>query len=83
LTEHVLRKFGEDKRVFSEFVAGVHNLQTYVGDIADQHKREAELGKKFLNHPLRPIREWAQIEILDSEVQANFWKEWEEEQNIE
>ena len=36
----------------------------------------------FLNHPLRKIREWAQIEITDSENQAKYWRDWEETQNI-
>lgn len=82
LTEHILRKFGNDKRVFTEFVAGVHNLQSYMGDIASQHEKEADIARKFLDHPLRKIREWAQIEINDSESQAKYWREWEETQNI-
>jgi hypothetical protein len=83
LTEYVLSKFDEDKRVFNEFVAGVHSLQSYMGDIAGQKQQEADMAKQFLRHPLRRVREWAQIEILDAESQAKFWREWEAEQQIE
>jgi len=83
LTEYVLRKFGEDKRVFNEFVAGVHSFQFYMGDIAGEKRQEAEIARKFLNYPLRRIQEWAQIEIMDAESQATFWREWEAEQRIE
>ena len=36
LTAFVLEKYGHDDRVFDEFVAGVHSLQRYSGDIAAQ-----------------------------------------------
>ncbi len=83
LTEHVLTKFGEDKRVFNEFVAGVHDLQLYVGDIAGQKLQEGEIARKFLKYPLPRIQEWAQIEIMDAESQAAYWRDWEAEQRIE
>lgn len=83
LTEHVLRKFGGDKRVFNEFVTGVHNLQGYMGDIAGQKLEEAEIARKFLNHPLPRIQEWAQLEIMDAESQAAFWRDWDAERRIE
>jgi hypothetical protein len=83
ITEYVLKKFGQDKRVFNEFVAGVHNLQSYMGDIAGQKQQEADVARKFLDYPLRRIREWAQIEIMDAESQARFWQEWEAERKIE
>lgn len=63
LTEFVLKTFEEDEQVFRKFCAGVHSFQIYAGDIAAQYKKEAEIARKFLNHPLRRVREWAQIEI--------------------
>jgi hypothetical protein len=83
LTEYVIQKFGEDKQVFNEFVAGVHNLQSYMGDIAGQKQNEADIARKFLNYPLRRIQQWAQIEIMDAEAQAEFWKEFEASQDID
>jgi hypothetical protein len=83
LTEHVLTKFGEYKRVFNDFVAGVHDLQLYVGDIAGQKLQEGEIARKFLKYPLPRIQEWAQIEIMDAESQAAYWRDWEAEQRIE
>jgi hypothetical protein len=83
LTKHILAKFGDDKRVFSEFVAGVHNLQGYMGDIAGQKQHDADVARKFLKYPSARIQEWAQIEIRDAENQAAFWKELEEEHNLE
>lgn len=81
LTLYVLSTFGDDKRVFGEFVAGVHSFQSYMGDIAGQHLKEAEIARKFLTYPLPKIQEWAQLEIMDAESQANYWKEWEAEQD--
>jgi len=62
LTAWVLTEFEEDDRVFKEFTAGVHSFQIYSGDIAAQHETEAAVARDFLDHPLRRIREWAEME---------------------
>ena len=80
LTEHLLAKFEDDEQVFRRFAAGVHNFQSYMGDIAAQHLHEAEIAKHFLGHRLRRIREWANIEVMEAEAQAKYWTEFEEEQ---
>jgi len=83
LTLYVLSTFGDDKRVFGEFAAGVHSFQSYMGDIAGQHQKEADIARKFLTYPLPKIQEWAQLEIMDAESQANYWREWEAEQDTQ
>jgi hypothetical protein len=62
LTAWVLTEFEEDDRVFKEFMAGVYSFKMYSGDIAAQHEAEAAVARVFLDHPLRRIREWAEME---------------------
>ena len=45
-------------------------------------KSEAEVAKKFLNHPLRRIREWAVDEIETAKRQADWWRREKEERDI-
>ncbi len=82
LTAYVLDKFEADDGVFREFLAGTHSGQVYFGDIAAQHLQEAQTAQKFIAHPLKRIREWAQAEITDARRQADFWKQQDEEDYI-
>lgn len=82
LTYFLMSKFDHSDRVFREFCAGVHSLQMYVGDISAQHEREAEMARKFLNHPLARIREWADLEIRESSTAAKRWREFDEERGF-
>ncbi|MGO8671504.1 MAG: hypothetical protein ACLQVD_09105 [Capsulimonadaceae bacterium] len=79
LTASILNEFENDDQTFQEFLAGIHNMQMYEGDIAGLHEREADLARKFLNHPLKRIREWAQIEEKQSLEEAKRWRQYEEE----
>lgn len=79
LTYWVLSRFEDDDRTFSEFFAGVHSLQTYMGDIAGAQEAEAKDARKFFNHDLRRIRQWARIEHDRSLENAQRMREWEDE----
>jgi hypothetical protein len=79
LTEYVLREFDSDDRTFSEFVAGVHSFQSYVGSIATARASEAEVARTFLSHPLRRVRQWAEIEMRQAEAEAKRFQIMEEE----
>jgi hypothetical protein len=81
LTAWVLSHFEDDDRTFSEFCAGVHSMQTYMGDIAGAHESEARDARKFFNHNLRRIREWARIEHEGALENAQRMREWEDEMN--
>jgi hypothetical protein len=82
LTAYILDAFADDEEVFRSFAAGVHNLQLYKGKIASQHEQEAEVAKKFLNHPLERVRQWASLEIKEATAEANYWRRVEEETYI-
>jgi hypothetical protein len=82
LTGFVLSRFEDDDRTFQEFCAGVHSLQTYTGDIAGTHEAEAQLGRAFLNHPLRRIREWGNIEYERGRANAQRFREWNDEADL-
>ena len=83
LTEFILKSFEDDDRTFHEFCAGVHTNQTYTGNIAAQFNQEAEVAKKFLSHPLKRIREWANLEIQAARREAKQWQQIDEELKIE
>jgi hypothetical protein len=82
LTEFVLSEFEDDERTFREFCLGSHSLQMYIGDIASQKQKEAEIAREFLNHPLRRVREWAEYEISRCEQNAKMWRQIDEESRI-
>ena len=79
LTDYVLKTFEDDDWTFDEFCAGVHSFQTYTGDIAGQHEREAQTARRFLNHGVKRVREWAQREVETSLHEAECWRQQEEE----
>ncbi len=83
LTEQVLTTYQDDERVFREFIAGCHSFQMYGGDIAAQLRQEADLARRFLNHPLRRIREWAEYEVERAEQAAAREAELDEESWLE
>lgn len=73
LTELFLGKHAHDDRVFQEFAGGLHSLQSYKGDIAGLKEQEAEVARKFLNHDLARVRDWAAYEIKSAAQEAaNF-----------
>ncbi len=82
LTAFVLTKYEQDDRVFREFAAGVDSFKTYWGDIASQLETEAETASKFLDHPIRRIREWAEVKVSDARHQAAREREEKEEMDI-
>jgi hypothetical protein len=82
LTRFVLSEFESDERTFQEFCMGSHSLQTYVGDMALHKEREAEIAKKFLDYPLRRVREWAEHEISSCEQEIKYWCQINEEGRI-
>jgi len=43
---------------------------------------EAALARRFLDHPLRRIREWASIEERSALADARQSREWDAEQDI-
>jgi hypothetical protein len=82
LTCYVLERFADDDQVFQEFCYGVHSGKLYTGDIAAQHEHEAEVARRFLDHPQQRIREWAQYEIDRATHDAAWWRAHDEEMAI-
>jgi hypothetical protein len=82
LTYWVLETFEDDARTFREFCAGVHSFKMYSGDIANEHEAEAALARRFLDHPLRRIREWAVLEEQSALAEAREARRWQEEVDL-
>ena len=66
--------FEDDDEVFEGFSRGLV-VRSYSGDIAEEHEKEAEKRRVFLNHPLRRIREWAINEVEMAKHSAERWRE--------
>jgi hypothetical protein len=82
LAAYVLDRYAEDEQVFRAFCVGLHNGQMYSGDIAAEHEREGEVARRFLDHPLPRIREWAQYEIDRAAHEADWWRVRDEEMAV-
>jgi hypothetical protein len=82
LTSYVLERFAKDDEVFREFCYGVHSGKVYMGDLAAQHEHEAEVARRFLDHPQQRIHEWAQYEIDRATHDASLWPAHDEEMAI-
>lgn len=74
LTAYVLETFEDDDEVFSAFSRGPV-VRSYRGNIAEEHEKEAEKRRAFLNHPLKSIREWAIDEVDRAKHSAEVWRE--------
>jgi len=83
LTELVLRDYGGDERVFEEFSAGRHDLETSWGPVSSHYEGHAKVARAFLNHRLPVIRKWAELEIASAEHSADFWRRHEEDEGFE
>ena len=82
LTEFLLTHFEDDDKTFNEFCLGIHSFQVYVGDIAAHREAEAKFAEAFLNHPLRRVREWAQIESRSGHVEAELHRMEQDERGF-
>jgi hypothetical protein len=79
LTASVLERFGDDEQVFREVCAGTRSGRVYSGDIVAEFEREAEVARRFFDHPLRQVREWAVEASERARRQAAHWRQRDEE----
>lgn len=77
-----LERFGDDDRTFREFVAGAGGWRSYSGDIAAQHEEEAAVARRFFDHPLARIREWARMEERNAVTEAAAERQRVAEQDL-
>jgi len=82
LTAWVLGTFEDDERTFDEFAAGTHSWKWYRGDIAAEHEEEASVARRFLDYPLRRVREWAARLERVATADARQARQDEEEHNL-
>ncbi len=77
--ELVLSRFEDDDETFRAFVGEVHAHEGWTGNGAARFRAQADVARQFLGHPIRRVREWAQIEIRDRE----WWAEREAREHAE
>ena len=81
-TAWVLERFQDDERTMNEFSAGTHSWKIYRGDIAAEHEAEAEVARRFLDHPLVRVREWAAQEERIATAEAREARRRAAEQDL-
>jgi hypothetical protein len=79
VTRFILDRYGNDDRVFSNWVAGMHNGQAFAGSIADYTQRRASMAEPFLDFPIEAVRRWAQGEVIFAEQNVENYRLSEEE----
>jgi hypothetical protein len=82
VTAFLMENFGEDERVFSSFVAGMHSGGVFAGPISDWMQRGVTLAEEFTNYPIPSIRRWARNEVQFGTKQAEEFREREEERGF-
>jgi hypothetical protein len=74
VTAYVMERWGDDKRVRGEFLAGAATHGWRSGDIARQYDRDAEDARRFLTHPCRWVQEWAVHAARDARAHADWFR---------
>lgn len=81
VTLSVLEMFGDDADVANGFMVE-SGFRSYSGNITYQKLNEAEVASRFITHPNRAIRTWAQFTKTSSEQEAEYWRQGSEEDQI-
>jgi hypothetical protein len=79
ITRFIVERYGSDERVFSSWVAGMHNGQVFAGSIADHAQTRASMAEPFLSYPIEAVQRWAQGEIAFAEQNIEDFRLSEEE----
>ena len=82
VTSFLMENFGEDEKVFSSFVAGIHSGGVRAGPISNWMQEGVTLAEQFANYPIPSIRKWARIEIEFGTKEAEEFREREEEEGF-
>jgi hypothetical protein len=79
VTRFILERFGNDERVFSSWVAGMHNGQVFAGSIAEHVQQRASMAEPFLSFPIEAVQRWARGEAAFAEQNIEDLRLSEEE----
>ncbi len=82
VTSYLMENFGDDERVFTSFVAGMHSGGAFTGLISDWMQRAVLIAEQFTNNPIPSIRKWARNEVEYGSKQVEEFKEREEEEGF-
>jgi len=58
-TALVLDQYESDDEVFKAFESGISRIEMWGGSGEAKYLKDAEMARKYINHPLRRVREWA------------------------
>lgn len=82
VTAFLMENFGDDERVFSSFVAGIHSGGVFTGPISNWMQRGVTLAEQFTNYPIPSIRQWARNEVDYGAKQVEQFREREAEEGF-
>ncbi len=61
----------------------MHAYEIFWGDLYKNLEERISHARKFLNHPLRRIREWAALEIEEAKMMMKQWEDIEKEAQMD
>jgi hypothetical protein len=82
ITNLVLEKYGNDQRVFSAFVAGIHSFRSFTGSLADVRENDIAVAELFRGSANDAIARWAEIEIASARRQSDEFRIFEAEEGF-
>ncbi len=82
IAHFILERYGDDEKVFSNWIAGMYNGQVFAGSIADHTERRAAMAEPFLNFPIEAVRRWARGQVQFAEENVPKFRLSEEEEGF-
>jgi hypothetical protein len=82
IARFILERYGDDEKVFSNWIAGMYNGQVFAGSIADHTERRAAMAEPFLNFPIEAVRRWARGQVQFAEENVPRFRLSEEEEGF-
>jgi hypothetical protein len=83
ITELVLERYGDDEKVFAEFVAGFHSMQASWGPYHKKLERDREFALLFVRHSCSAVRKWARLEVESIDRSIDKWRQDDAESRID
>jgi hypothetical protein len=80
VTAYVLEAFENDQLTFEAFCSGAGTRDFYWVEGGKKRDRDAEVAERFLDHPLRRIRQWAKAESQAARAEATQQRLEDEEE---
>ena len=76
LTDWMMSRFGDDDKVWDEFMMGRHSFEVFA--VPEGYEATRKVASQFVSHPEQWVRKWATAEIDDMDRQIELHRREEE-----